>query len=814
VNELFRDFRHAVRVLRRRPGFTVTAALTIGLGVAATTALYSVVHATLIEPLPFADADRLAIVWGVAGAERDVRGASPPEVMDWRSMSSRLEDVSIYDQTNPTLSGAGGAARQLDAETVSAGYFALLGVTPVLGRAFTEAEEQPGSGRVVVIGNELWRNELGGSRSVLGSTLTIDERAHTIVGVLPQGFRGVAFDTEVWLPLVATVADADAVDLVTSRGGRWLGALTKLRPGVTWEAAQADLDRVAADLARAYPNNNRDRGAMLVPLRDFYLDATRLLLLILLGAVGLLFAIAAVNVTNLQLVRASSRVDEVALRFALGGSRSRIVRQLVVEGLVLAAIGGGIGLVAAVWGVQAFLPLVPAGVLPVYADIDVDAGVALLSVALAALCGTVSAAIPALRATRRDPGRRVVATGRATAGGGLHGRWGLQHVLVAGEVALALMILVGAALMARSFREQRRIEPGFVADDVVVARVQLPQAGYDADARRAFVERLLAEVRALPGVDAAAIAFSAPLRGFGSATILQREGNDDERIRYYRHAITPDYFAALRIPIVRGRAFAPADAATTDRVVIVGAETARRFWPDLDPIGRRLRLGTGESAPVATVVGVAGDVRMRGLTTSPTDPTDDPDIYLPYPQLATSSFDVVVRAAGDAAPTVAGIRAALARIDANLALYLTEPLGASLAAETATDRFGSSLLGIFGALALLLAAVGVYGVMAFYVGTRAREIAIRMAIGAAPGAVRRLVLGRGLAIVGGGIVAGLIGAVIASRFVASLLYGITPTDPLTYALVAFVLLAVAAVANALPAFRATRIPPQTTLRAE
>ncbi len=809
MRDLIRDLRLAFRTLRRRPLFLGAAVLTLALGTGAGAGVFSVVESSLIRPLPFREPDRLAVVWGVAGPERDVRGASVVEIRDWDEAVDALGPLSRYNATTVNASGEG-EATQLRAEMVSPGFFGILGVAPALGRALVAEDDEPGAAGSAVISYDLWQRRYGGDGAVLGREVLLNGTSFSIVGVMPAGFRGLSFDTEVWLPLGPFATP----DLFAQRGGRWLAAVGRLAPGAGMDAAQAQLDAVAARLAEAYPETNGDRGAMLLPLRDFYVAGSRSLLLMVLGAVALLIAVASANVANLQLVRALERNRELAVRHALGAGRGRIARELLAESVVLAILGGAAGLALAWLGLGALVPLIPVGVLPPYASPSVDLPVLAFGLGVALLTGLAFGLVPALRGGIVDVGAVLRSGGqRMTQGSGSRRRAGAQQVIVVGEVALTLVLLVGAGMALRSLREQLAIRPGFRADGVLAATVSLSGADYDRAGRAAFARDLLERVESVAGVDAAALTSDPPLRGSSSAAFIFRAEDPvspETRIRFYRHSVTPSFFATLGIPIVRGRGFTDADEEGSPPVVVVSEAFAARVWPGQGALGRRVLLGDD----TATVVGVAGNVRQRTLTTSLMDPGEDPDVYIAYAQLPTGSFDILARTRRDAGLLAAPIRAQLSALDPSLPLFAVAPLGDALAAQTALSRLVSVLLGVFAALALAVAAVGLYGVLAFVVRGRRKELAVRSAMGAEPWQLLADVVRHGLVLGAIGVAIGLAGAVAAGRLAASLLYGVGAVEPLVLAGTALLLLLITAAASWLPARQATRVDPAGVLAEE
>ncbi|MGH7574435.1 MAG: ADOP family duplicated permease, partial [Longimicrobiales bacterium] len=687
------DVRFAMRTMLRRPAFAVAAALMLALGIGATTAIFSVVDAALLRPLPFEDPDRLAVILGVAGPERDVRGASYPEIRDWEQLTRSFSDVSIYDEASVNMSGEGEAER-LQAEFVSPGYFRLLGVSPRLGRGFTEDDDRPGVAPSVIISHSLWQRRFGAAPDILGRNIMVDDRQAVIVGVMPEGFRGFSFDTEVWATLLPFAPDA-----ADDRGNRWLAALARLGPGVSAGAAQADLRSAARQLEERYPNANRDRSAGLFSLHQYYLDSTRTLLIALVTAVGFLLLIACLNVINLQLVRGIGRSGEVALRHALGAGKLRLVRQLMTEAGVLAVLGGAAGVVLAYWGTASLGAVVPEGLLPAYVEPSIDGRVLLFAAGIIVFTGVVSGIVPALRSTRRGFARELRAPDRG-ASAGREGAGRLQRTLVAVEVTLAVALMAGAALMVRSLTEQLAVEPGFRPVQVLAARVNLTSDRYTPEVRLGFVQRVIEQLEVTPGVAAVAVGSDAPLRGINSASVLVLEGRPEERVRYYRHRVTPGYFEALGIPLAGGRGFDPSDDMDAPRVAMVSEAFAEKLWPGRDPIGQQIQIGPdGDFEDRARVIGVVGNVRFRDLTTDLMGPAADPDVYFSYAQDPTGSFDILVRSALSDLTGVDVVRRAVVALDPSVPLAVVQPLEEAPRAQTANARFGSLVLGIFAVLA-------------------------------------------------------------------------------------------------------------------
>jgi putative ABC transport system permease protein len=807
MEKLVRDARFALRTLRKQPAFAVTAIATLALAIGASTAIFSVVEATILRPLPFQTSNRLAFLWGVAGPQRAIRGASFIEAQDWARLNRTFERVAIYDETSLNLRGDAGGER-VEAEMVSASYFPMLGATAAIGRTFTAAEDStPNTHAVVTISHRMWTTRFGSDPAVIGKSLTLNDRPFTIVGVMRPEFAGLSFDTDVWFPAMMVQANGGPSNLA-SRGDRWLGAVGRLKPGVTLERAQADMDRVAGQLAQEFPQSNSDRGVQLFSLRESYLGSTENLLWSVFAAVGLLLLIACANVLGLQIVRAASRSREIALRLAIGADRWRLVQQLVVEGLVLSAVAAGFGILVAYWGLQGLLALAPDGTLPNYAVPTINGWTFAFAFAVTIFCGVLFGLIPALRASRVDLVDSLKEGARGSSVG-FGRRIGGQQLLVVGETALALVMLIGAGLFVRSLQRQLAVDPGFSATDVLRARVVLPQE-YTPERRLQVAQQISERLRAIPSVTGVAIGSDLPLSGSSSAAMLHLP-QADQRVRYYRHLVLPGFVETMGIRVIDGRALGPDDRDGTPPVVMVNESMARRFWAGESAVGKRLRLGDA-NGPEVTVAGVVADVRYRDLTTPLS--TSEPDVYFPIAQRPAGALQIGVRSTLPEESLTGAIRRELSGIDPALALFGVRPLEAIVAQQTANGRFASSVLGVFGAAALILTAVGLYGVLAFLVSLRSREIGIRLALGATRRAVLGEIVRHGLRLILIGITVGVVVALGVTRWIATLLFGIGAHDPAVFVAVPALLLAVAAVASWFPARRAALVDPQVTLRAD
>jgi putative ABC transport system permease protein len=628
---------------------------------------------------------------------------------------------------------------------------------------------------------------------------------------MKPGFRGLSFDTDVWVPM-AMISLTGPVTLLETRGNRWLGAVGRLRDGVTLEAARRDLDRVAARLAAAYPESNTDRGVNLLSVQEAALGTTRDLLLALFAAVMLFLAVACANVINLQLVRATSRRREIALRVAVGADRVRLFRQLLAEGLTISAAGAIAGVTVAAWALGGLVGLLPGGVLPEYVVPSIDWRVLGFAAVLTIVCGVLFGLVPALQLRQLEVAESLKEGARSAAGGIMSVRkLGAQQILIVAEVAIALVLLIGGALMMQSLRTQLAVSPGFQAQGVVTAEVSLPRGRYAPAARVQLVDRLLERLDALPQIQSATVGWDLPLTGGTNGATLFIDGVTPTPIRYYRHSVTPDYFTTLGIPLLHGRAITAADRDSTPLVVVISDAMARRFWPGRDAVGERFRIGT-ETGPEVTVVGVVGTARFRDLTTSLT--TSEPDVFFSFAQTTDTDLSIAVRTAESPAAAAAAIQRELAAIDPGLPVYQVRAMSELLEEQTATARFGSALLGAFSVVALLLASIGIYGVLAFVIGLSRREIAIRMALGATRSRVVSLIVRQGMRLVTIGLVIGAAGALFLTPSLSTQLFGVTANDPTTFVGVPILLALVALVATYLPSRGAARVDPQQALKSD
>jgi predicted permease len=803
MSNFLADIRHAFRSLLKNRGFAFVALLTVALGVGANSAVFSVVNAVLLRPLPFEDPDRLVAVFETAvRATVERRTVAYPAYLDWKRELRSLESIAAFNSDTFTVM-TGGVAEREPGENVSASYFDLLGVAPLLGRTFTAAEDASGQPCTVVLGEALWRRRFEGHAGIVGRAVTINAQPCTVLGVMPRSFPGVGDGARLWVPIAATTPQ----QLRDDRGSRWMGVVGRLRGGVTLETARAELLSLSMNLRREYPKALSDRLADMGPLRDEYVGSIRTTLLVLLGAVSFVLLIACTNVANLMLARGASRRREMAVRTALGADRRRLLRQVLTESLLLSVLGGLAGLLCAAWGADLLIKVNPAP-FPSFVSFDVDVRVLAFTFGICVATGLLFGAFPAFAMTRGDITSGLKDGARDSSQGSSPR---LRQALVVAEIALALVLLAGAGLMLRTIAALRAYDPGFNPAGLVHARVALAPEAYDPQASIAFGQRFLAQVRTLPGVEAAALSSDIPLGTSSSAQMVAIDGRDAAAppIRVYTHRVTPGYFATLGTPVLAGRDFTEQDV---DRegvpgAVIISQRMARRHFDDADPIDQRLRLGKR----LFTVIAVVGNVQHRRLLE---EATADPDIYFPLAQVPTRNLAVIARTAGSVDALAQGIRGEVRRLDASVPVYSVATGDELRSSQTSGAEFGMFLLGTFALVALTLTMIGIYGVTAYTISRQTRQIGIRMALGATRGDVLRLVLGSGMAFIVVGLSIGVVAAMALTRLLGSIIYGVTPTDPATFAAVLALLAAVGLLACYVPARRATRIDPVVALRVE
>ena len=820
------DVRFALRSFRRTPGFTAAAVLTLALGIGANVAIFSAVHALLLRPLPFPAPEQLMKVSMTVPAAHgrpatDDMVWSYPKFVVFRDAQTVFSDVALYTDDQFTVTGGGDAERDFG-ERAGARYLTTLGVRPALGRNFLPDEDRhPDGPRVALIGDAFWKRRFGADSAVLGRALTIGGEPYTIVGVLPQGFRGLSGRADLWLPMMAQ----SARDLDEAWNHSY-AAVARLRPGVTPAQATAQVRQLGARVAEAYPDPEDSRaapwGATARELNAARVDPlVRRSLLVLSGAVGLLLLVACANVANLFLVRAVGRRREIAVRLAVGAGRGRLVRQLLTESVLLSAIGGVASLAVAWYGVELFESLAPDGAFGArrfsglgavtFSSIQLDTTTFAFAAMLALATGILFGLVPALQATRPSLNETLAEGNVAAAGRGASRGFSSRALLATVEVAIAVVLLAGSGLMLRSLSKLMSVSPGFDAERMMTMRVSTP-AGVGRDSLPRFSERLLERIAALPGVTGVALSDCPPLNGGCNGTAMALRDRPaappggDPPVGV--HWVSPGWFSTLHVPLRRGRVFDAGDRMGGRKVVLVNETAARIFWPGKDPVGRPVSVGQGGFwEDTAYVAGVVGDVLHESVDARP-----KPDVYLSYAQSPYGRMMLFVRTAGDPSSIVAPVRRVVAELAPDAPVSEVESMEARVAAATASTRFSAVLLTLFGVVALGLATIGTYGVIAYAAAQRSREIGIRMALGAGRGEVTRLVVAQGVGIALAGGVLGVAGALAATRVLGTLLYGVEPTDPLTYAAILAILALAVLAANWIPARRAARIDPAVALR--
>ena len=804
LTDLWQDLRFGARMLLKQPGFTSIAALTLSLGVGANTAIFSVVNALLLRPLPFVESERLVLL-----AEKSRTGgrldASYPNFVDWRARAQSFEGMAASHPRSFILTGEDKAAR-IRGRSANWNFFQLLGVKPQQGRLFSEADDRYGAARTVIVSHGFWQGRLGGDANVIGETLRLTGEAYTVIGVAPPGFEyfGTA---DVYAPLNLFVSpDSGFVNRGSSASN--FNAVARLKPGVTLQQANSEMDALGRQLAQEYPKVNEGKSAMAEQLQDVMSEGVRRSLWVLLGAVGFILLIACINVANLLLVRAAERQKELAVRLALGAGRGRIVRQLLSESLLIAALGAAAGLLLGRWMLAGLLTLAPPEI-PGLSRVGLDNGALLFTLGLAALTSLLFGLAPALQASRTDIQTTLKDGGRLTTGAA---RAGTRKALLIAEVGLSLVLLAGAGLLVRSMYNLLRVDLGFNADNLLTMRLSLAGGKYDPQKSRVFYDECLARVRAVPGAQSAALAHSLPIQGtnwsgeFVAADKPAPSRADMPESDYLR--VSANYFETMGIRLLRGRLFTAADTPESAPVIIINETLARRIWPGEDPVGKRVKQGSEiEDSPWREVVGVVNDVKMNGVDLPTTMQT-----YLPFSQMPGESLGLIVRAERNPTALASAVEQAIHAIDKDLPVYSIFTMDQLLGNSLAQRRLTLILMASFAALAMLLAAVGVYGVIAYTVRQRTNELGIRMALGARAGDVLKLILRDGLKLVSIGVALGLAAAFALTRWMESLLFEVRPTDPLTFCLIAVVLLCVALMACWVPARRATQVDPLLALR--
>ena len=807
------DIRYGLRTLWKNPGFTLVAVLALALGIGANTAIFSVVNTVLLRPLPFEHPERIVNVGQVIRADAMGEGGgvlSLPDFRDLDEQSQALEYLAVYLRSGTVWTDGNGEPERIIGALVSADYFPLLGIKPTLGRTFTREEDQIGAPPVIVLSHGLWQRRYGGNPRIIGQQLKLGKGSSTVIGVMPPRFE-FPFDEEgqdYWEPLSSLASMKVEGE---QRGSRSLPVIAKIRAGTTLEQARAELDTIARRIEQQYPETNTNVVFTLVRTHDALVQNIRPALLVLLGAVGFVLLIACANVANLLLARAAARHKEIAIRSALGASRAQVISQLLTESMLLALLGGGLGLLLAMWGVDLLVALSPADI-PRAQEIGLDSRVLLFTLGIALFTGFIFGLAPALQASKPDLNEVLKEGGRGSTEGLRRNR--VRSLLVISEVALSLVLLIGAGLLIKSFMRLTNTNPGFEASGLLALDIPLSTTRYkETEKQVAFFQQAIERVKALPGVRDAALVNYLPFSGNDTTLTFDIEGRPPfprgEEPEARLRLASPDYFRTMNTPLLRGRPFLESDTAQSPQVLLINETFARRFFPNEDPIGKRVMIGEPDSAP-REIVGITGNMRDESL-----DAELLPEFYTAYAQNPTRRMNLVVRAAaGDPASMTGAVRGVIREMDSEQTIWRTQTMDELLARSVAGRRFSMLLLGVFAGVALVLAALGIYGVMAYSVTRRTHEIGIRIALGARTGDVLKLVVGQGMLLAGIGLALGLIAAFAVTRVLAGLLYGVSATDPLTYASITLLLACIAFLSCYIPARRATKVDPMVALRYE
>ncbi|MEK6321396.1 MAG: ABC transporter permease [Acidobacteriota bacterium] len=805
METLLKDLRYGVRMLAKKPAFTIVVVAALAIGIGANTAIFSVVNSILLRPLPYHDPDRLVMVWmdnHRLNLDQDIH--SYANYSDYRDKNQSFEPLAVFNGISVNLTGVGEPERVIGT-MASPSFFDVMGVDPLMGRTFSPEEEVPGRDQVVILGYGFWQRRFGGDRNILGQEISLSDVKRTVIGVMPASFKFPHKDAELWVPL------APDANRRNSRFGFAYQIIGRLKPGVTLSQARQDMGAIATHLVEQFPDL-AGYGVNLVPLHEQVVRRVRPALLALLATVAFVLLIACANVANLLLARAASREREIAIRTALGAGRLRLVRQLLTESLLIAVLGGVVGLLIANWGLRALVALSPEDI-PRRGQIGIDLRVLGFTLLISLLTGLVFGLVPALRASRLDLNESLKEGGRG-ASGGVQSRH-VRSTLVVFEVALSLVLLIGAGLMIRSFMQLQKVDLGFNPDHVLRMNIQLSRSKYQGQQSAAFFRQLIERVEALPGVESAGAITAVFIEGLPDSGNFTIEGRAPvptaEQIEAPIDFVTPRYFRTMGISLLRGRELTEQDGPDSPRVVVINDTFARRFWQGEDPIGKRFKFGDSNSnSPWLTIVGVVADMRRTGF-----DADVRCEAFLPYTQRQFIGFlTLVVRTASDPQSMAATVRDVVWSMDRDQAVSHIGTIDQLLGGMIAQRRLNTVLFALFAGVALILAAVGIYGVISYSVTQRTHEIGIRMALGAGRGEVLKLIVRNGMTLVGIGIGIGLISAAALTRLIGTLLYGVSATDPVTFAVISAILAGVALAACLVPARRATKVDPMIALRYE
>ncbi|HEY6805737.1 MAG TPA: ABC transporter permease [Pyrinomonadaceae bacterium] len=805
MNTILKDLRFGIRALLRHKSFTIVAVLTLALGIGANTAIFSVVNGVLLRALPFRNPDELIAINKVQSGEEGFPGIAAFEFLAWRDRGGNVADVSAYSSDNFNLTGRGEPER-ISAAQVSANFFELLGVAPLRGRTFAADEDQPGHNHVVLVSETFWQRRLKSSGNIVGETLTLDDKPYAIIGIMPRNFR-FPNEYDVWVPL--------ALDRVRETQGNMftlVDVVGRLKPGVNVESAQAEVNRLSAQTAEQM--KEKPGSLAVVPLHQQLVAGVKRTVLVLWGAVALVMFLACANVASLMLSRTVGRQREMAVRTAVGARRWQLVRQLLIESVVLGLVGGVFGILIAVWSKGVIASFVPEGLTSSVHDlnsINMDWRVFVFTLALSIITGIIFGLVPAISASKPD----LIKTLRESKSSNVTG-FGLASIrgwLIVTELALAMVLLLGAGLLVRSFNQLLAIDLGFARENVLSLRVDLPRSKYSEPKQTiGFQTQLLEKLKVVPGVESVATVNHRPLSGFGIIAYTQIENNGPPDRKKDKPlgigSVSPDYFRTLKIPLLSGRTYDDHDNADSAKVAIVNQAFVRRYFPDSEPLGKHLGFGC-KDGPCRTIVGVVGNVRQESLTDEVT-----PEIYVPFGQMPMNGMTVLLRTKSEPTSVISAVRNGVLSIDANQPIYEVKTLEERVAESVAVTRALMFLFGTFASLALVLASVGIYGIISYSVSQRTNEIGIRMALGAQRRDVLSLIMRNGAVLAITGIAAGIAGALALTRFLKTLLFGVEPTDLKTFVAVSIGLLVVAIAASLIPARRATKVDPLEALRYE
>jgi predicted permease len=821
MSTFWQDIRYGVRMLVKNPGITIIVIVALALGIGANTAIFSVVNAVLIRPLPYQESERLVFL-NEKSPVLDEMSISYPNFLDWRAQNQTFEKMGVYNRASYNLTGAGEAERIITGQ-VSADLFSVVRVNALYGRVFTNDEDKPGGTPVVVLSYGLWQRRFGGQQSILGQAITLNNKSYTVIGIMPESYAYPS-RVEMWVP-VGQLSDQPSWQ---SRGNHpGLLGVARLKPGVTFEQADADMNNVGANLEKQYPDTNAATRPRLRPLLEIFVSDARRALWVIFGAVAFVLLIACANIANLLLARATARRKEMAIRTAVGASRWRIVRQLLTESVLLSLVGGAIGLLLARWGVALILFVSPDAI-PRSREIGLDWTVLAFTAGISFVTGILFGLIPAIQAGEVDVHETLKESGRGTSS-----RQWLRSALVVVEVATTLVLLISAGLMIRSFYMLQKVNPGFSDQQLTSFSISLPEKKYaNEEVRQSFYNRLLENIRALPGVESTAAASGLPLGNNGWQTSFLIDGQPEpprEQTPLMEAClVTPDYFKAMNIPVLRGRVFNDRDdrshlagrdlsklnedqrAAAGVNKLVIDEDFAKRYWPNEDAVGKRVKMGRDADASILEVIGVVGRVKMESLNQN----SDRVQGYFAFNQNPASDMTVIIKGASDPNQLIASARGVVKSIDPDQPIYSPRTMGEIRAESVAPERLNLTLLSLFAGIALVLAIVGIYGVMSYSVTQRTHEIGIRMAIGARPVDVFKMILGNGMKLALIGVALGLVGAFALTRLMATMLFGVEPTDAMTFGGISVLLITVTLLACYLPGRRATKVEPTISLRYE